>query len=44
MIINAGIVRIVIRESYHDKLAEEMLGEAGINVVKIYPRASGAGT
>jgi dCMP deaminase len=44
MIINAGIVRIVIRESYHDKLAEEMLGEAGINVVKIYPRAPGAGT
>jgi deoxycytidylate deaminase len=44
MIINAGIVRIVIRESYHDRLAEEMLREAAISVVKIQPPASGAGT
>jgi dCMP deaminase len=34
MIINAGIIRIVIRESYADELAEKMLGEAGIDVVK----------
>jgi dCMP deaminase len=40
MIINAGIVRIVIRESYADELAEQMLNEAGIQVVKInYPRS-----
>jgi deoxycytidylate deaminase len=44
MIINAGIIRIVIRESYRDQLAEEMIGEAGINLVKINPRAPGAGT
>lgn len=35
MIINAGIVRIVIRESYADELAEKMLNEAGISLVKI---------
>ena len=35
MIINAGIIRIVIRESYADELAEKMLKEAGIQVVKI---------
>lgn len=32
MIINAGVVRIVIRDGYHDKLAAQMLKEAGINV------------
>jgi dCMP deaminase len=32
MIINAGVVRIVIRDGYHDKLAGEMLKEAGISV------------
>ena len=35
MIINAGIVRIVIRDGYSDKLAAEMLGEAGITVKQI---------
>ncbi|HOW57438.1 MAG TPA: cytidine/deoxycytidylate deaminase family protein [Smithellaceae bacterium] len=35
MIINAGIVRIVIRDGYCDKLAAEMLGEAGISVIQI---------
>lgn len=30
MIINAGIKRVVIRESYPDKLAEEMAAEAGL--------------
>jgi dCMP deaminase len=32
MIINAGIVRIVIRDGYSDKLAADMLTEAGISV------------
>ena len=35
MIINAGIVRIVIRDGYSDKLAAEMLREAGITVKQI---------
>jgi len=35
MIINAGIIRIVIRDGYHDKLAAEMLREAGISVKQI---------
>ena len=34
MIINAGIVRIVIREGYRDELAEEMLAEAKIEVIR----------
>ena len=32
MIINAGIKRIVIKESYPDELAEKMIKEAGIQV------------
>jgi dCMP deaminase len=32
MIINAGVVRIVIRDSYSDQLATDMLREAGISV------------
>ena len=32
MIINAGIARIVIRDGYSDKLATDMLKEAGISV------------
>lgn len=32
MIINAGIARIVIRDSYGDALAADMLREAGISV------------
>lgn len=35
MIINAGIVRIVIRDGYSDKLAAEMLKEAGIVVKQL---------
>lgn len=35
MIINAGIVRIVIRDEYGDKLAEDMLCEAGISVERL---------
>ncbi len=35
MIINAGVVRIVIRDGYHDKLADQMLKEAGISVKQL---------
>lgn len=35
MIINAGIVRIVVRDGYHDKLAAQMLNEAGIKVKQL---------
>jgi dCMP deaminase len=35
MIINAGVVRIVIRDGYDDKLADQMLREAGISVKKL---------
>jgi len=35
MIINAGIVRIIVRENYRDDLAEEMLQEAGIKVSRL---------
>jgi len=34
MIINAGIVRIVLGGEYHDALAEEMLAEANIEVIR----------
>ncbi|MFH1912166.1 MAG: deaminase, partial [Pseudomonadota bacterium] len=34
MIINAGIVRIVVGGDYRDGLAEEMLAEAGIEVLR----------
>lgn len=34
MIINAGIVRIVYKDGYHDPMAEEMLKEAGIAGIK----------
>jgi dCMP deaminase len=32
MIINAGVVRIIFRDGYGDKLSEDMLREAGIQV------------
>lgn len=35
MIINAGIIRIVIRGGYSDKLAADMLKEADITVVQL---------
>ncbi len=35
MIINAGVARIVIRDGYDDKLAAQMLREAGIGVKKL---------
>ena len=35
MIINAGIIRIVIRNGYSDSLAAEMLKEAGISVKQL---------
>ena len=34
MIINAGIVMAVVKDGYADKLAEEMLAEAGVTVVQ----------
>ncbi|MBN2438645.1 MAG: cytidine/deoxycytidylate deaminase family protein [Deltaproteobacteria bacterium] len=35
MIINAGIVRIVVKGDYRDDLAEEMLAEAKIEVIRL---------
>ncbi len=35
MIINAGISRIVVKEGYPDKLAVEILDEAGLKVIKM---------
>jgi len=35
MIINAGITRIVIRDGYSDRLAADMLSEAGISVERL---------
>lgn len=35
MIINAGIVRVVIRDGYRDELAARMLKEAGIKVEQV---------
>ena len=34
MIVNAGIVRIVYREPYPDEVAERMLGEAAVELVR----------
>lgn len=34
MIINAGITMAVVKDGYADKLAEEMLAEAGVTVVQ----------
>lgn len=34
MIINAGITTVVVKDGYADKLAEEMLAEAGVMVVQ----------
>ena len=35
MIINAGIKRIVVRETYPDEMATEILDEAGIRVIQL---------
>src|SRR5512137_3180699 len=35
MIINAGVARIIFRDGYHDKLAAQMLKEAGIGVKQL---------
>jgi dCMP deaminase len=35
MIINAGIKRIVVREGYPDKLAVDLLAEAGLKIVML---------
>lgn len=39
MLINAGIQRIVYAEGYSDTLAQEMMAEAGIEIVR-FPRQS----
>ncbi len=36
MIINAGIKKICYNSGYADSMSEEMLNEAGINLIKIY--------
>ena len=35
MIINAGIKRIVVQEGYPDKLAVDLLAEAGLKIVML---------
>jgi dCMP deaminase len=35
MIINAGITTVVIKANYRDKLAEDILNEAGVKVSKL---------
>ena len=35
MIINAGATKVIFQEGYRDKLSEDMLQEAGVEVVKI---------
>jgi dCMP deaminase len=40
MIINAGIKKIIIGNSYPDELASEMLDEAGLKVVIMTQRES----
>lgn len=43
MLINAGILKIVYQEGYPDELAREMVGAAGIEVVRIGAGESPAG-
>ena len=40
MIINAGLKKIIIGNSYPDELATEMLNEAGLKVVVFSPEKS----
>ena len=35
MLINGGIIRVIFREGYRDKMAEEMFEEAGIKVSQL---------
>ena len=35
MIINAGVTKVIFREGYSDKLSEDMLREAGVQVCKL---------
>ncbi|MFP3869884.1 MAG: deoxycytidylate deaminase [Syntrophobacteria bacterium] len=41
MIINAGIVAVYYQEGYPDSLAEELLGEAGIQLIRWVPPDGG---
>jgi dCMP deaminase len=43
MIINAGITRVVYRESYDDKLSQDLLREAGIAVARFTAEAAPPG-
>jgi dCMP deaminase len=42
MLINAGIRRIVFEEGYSDALAEEMIRESGVEVVRFVPETAKA--
>ena len=42
LIINAGIKKIVIRESYPDELSQEMLKEAGVEIVVLNRKKKGS--
>ena len=42
LIINAGIKKIVIQKSYPDKLSEEMLKEAGVEIVVLNQKKKGS--
>jgi deoxycytidylate deaminase len=35
MVINAGIARVLYRDGYRDKMAQDMLKEAGIETIII---------
>jgi dCMP deaminase len=37
MVINAGIKKVIYEEGYEDPLADQMLKEAGIEMVRFVP-------
>ena len=41
MIINAGITQIIYLSGYADTMSEEMLAEAGVDVIKLNPASEG---
>ena len=41
MIINAGITQIIYQSGYADTMSEEMLAEAGVDVIKFNPASEG---
>ena len=44
MIINAGIEKIYYQSGYADSLAQELLGEAGIEIIQINSDNRGEGS